>query len=58
MDDLKLYGKDERKVDSLVNTVQVISSDIGMESGLRKCGVFILKKGKDVKFEGIYLTEG
>ena len=32
MDDLKLYGKDEREVNSLVNTVRVISSDIVISS--------------------------
>ena len=28
MDDLKLFGKNEREIDSLVKTVQVISKDI------------------------------
>lgn len=28
MDDLKLYGKDERELDALVNTVRVFSNDI------------------------------
>ena len=31
------------------------SEDIGMEFGLKKCGVVILKKEKLVKFDGIYL---
>ena len=31
------------------------SEDIGMDFGLEKCGVVILKKGKLVKFDGIYL---
>ena len=31
MDDLKLFGNNEREIDSLVKTVQVISKDIGME---------------------------
>ena len=46
MDDLKLYGKDDREADSLVNTLRVINSDIGMEFGLKKCGGPILKKGR------------
>ena len=29
--------------------------DIGMEFGLKKCGVLILKKGKLVQFDGIHL---
>ena len=38
MDDLKLFGKNEKEVDSLVSTVKMISEDIGMEFGINKCG--------------------
>ena len=31
MDDLKLFGKSERQIESLVNTVHAVSDDIGME---------------------------
>ena len=34
-----------------------ISVDIGMEFGLKKCGVGILKKGKLFKFDGIHLPK-
>ena len=44
MDDLKLYGKDEAQIDSLVKSVYTFSTDIGMEFGLTKCGVIILKR--------------
>ena len=55
MDDLKLFGKSEDQIDSLVQTVFIFSEDIGMELGLKKCGVVILQKGKLVKFDGIHL---
>ena len=55
MDDLKLFGKSHDQIDSLVQTVFTFSEDIGMEFGLKKCGVVILKKGKLVKFDGIHL---
>ena len=55
MDDLKLIGKSDAQMDSLVQTVFTFSEDIGMEFGLKKCEVVILKKGKLVKFDGIYL---
>lgn len=58
MDDLKLYGKDEDQIDSLVRTVHIISSDIGMEFGLKKCGVLTLKRGKIARCEGIVLPNG
>ena len=53
MDDLKLYGKNEKHLDILLNTVQIFSKDIGMELGISKCAVVIMKKGKAC--EGIVL---
>uniref|UniRef100_A0A1X7TDD6 Reverse transcriptase domain-containing protein n=1 Tax=Amphimedon queenslandica TaxID=400682 RepID=A0A1X7TDD6_AMPQE len=58
MDDLKLYGKTEEQIESLVNTVQLVSDDIGMEFGVAKCGMLVLKRGKVVKSEGIILPSG
>ena len=46
MDDPKLFGKSDGQIDSLVQTVFAFSEDIGMEFGLMKCGVVILKKGE------------
>ena len=43
------------QTDSLLQTGFIFSEDIGMEFGLKKCGVVILKKGKLVKFDGIHL---
>ena len=43
------------KVMTKVQTVFTFSEDIGMEFGLKKCGVVILKKEKLVKFDGIHL---
>ena len=39
MDDLKLYGKSNDQVDSLVRTVYIFTSDVGMEFGVEKCAV-------------------
>ena len=58
MDDLKLYGKDENQIDSLIQTVFVFSRDIGMEFGVRKCGVIILRRGKVVRSDGVELPNG
>ena len=55
MDDLRLFRKSDGHIDSLVQTVLIFSEGIGMEFGLKKCGVVILKKGKLVKFDGIHL---
>ena len=58
MDDLKLYVKSEEQKNTLVRTVSVFSTDIGMEFGIKKCGVLIMKRGKIVKSEGIKLSDG
>ena len=55
MDDLKLFGKSEDQIDSLVQTVFIFSEDIVMEFGLKKSGVIIVKKGKLATFDGIQL---
>ena len=43
IDDLKVYGQDKAEIESLVWTVQLISQDTGMELGVTKCGVAVLK---------------
>ena len=53
MDDLKLFGKTEKQLDVLVNTVRIYSEDIRMEFGIKKCGVLVMKKGRYHHSEGI-----
>ena len=55
MDDLKLFSKSEEQIDTLVGTVYVFSTDTGMEFGMKKCGIFTMKRGKVVRCEGIKL---
>ena len=45
MDDLKLYGKTDKGIDSPIQTVRIFSSDICMEFGIEKCNILILKRG-------------
>ena len=56
MDDLKLHAKDEKQLDSLVNTVQIFSLGIGMGFGIDKCGILVMKRGRYKKSEGIKLS--
>ena len=58
MDDLKLYSRSEKGLDSLVQTVRVFSEDIGMEFGIEKCAMLVMEKGKIVKSAGIELPDG
>ena len=58
MDDLKLYSRSEKGLDSLVQTVRVFSKDMGMEFGIEKCAMLVMEKGKIVKSVGIELPDG
>ena len=58
MDDLKLFGRSEKGLHSLVQTVRVFSEDIGMEFGTKKCAMLVMEKGKIVKLVGIELPDG
>ena len=45
----------EKQVDTLVNTFRIFSKGIGMEFGISKCAVLIMKWGKACTCEGIVL---
>ena len=55
--DLKLYSRSEKGLDSLVQTVPVFSKDIGMAFGIEKCAMLAMEKGKIVKSVGIELSD-
>ena len=44
MDNLKLYSRSEKELHSLVQTVRIFSEDIGMEFGIEKCAMLVMKK--------------
>jgi len=46
MDDLKQYGRNNRKISSLVNTMWFFSEDIGMQLKIEKCVTIKLQRGK------------
>ena len=58
MDDLKLYYRSERGLDSLVQTVRVFSEDIGMEFDIEKCAMLVMEKEKMAKSVGAELPDG
>jgi hypothetical protein len=58
MDDIKLYGKSEREIDSLINLTRIFSDDIGMSFGLDKCGRLVTKRGHVIGTNGIDLPNG
>ena len=58
MNDLKLYSRNEKGLDSLVQAIRVFSEDIGMQFGKEKCAMLVIEKGKIVKSVGIELPDG
>ena len=58
MDDLKLYGKNEKEIDALTNTVRIFSDDINMSFGLDKCAKVTINRGKMEIGSGITLPDG
>ena len=58
MEDLKLYSRSEKRLDSLVQTVCVFSEDIGMKFGTEKCAMLVMENGKIVKSVCIELRDG
>ena len=45
MDEPKLYGKTDKGLDSLTQTVRIFTSDICIDFGIEKCTILILKRG-------------
>ena len=56
MDDIKLFVKNEKELDTLLHTVRIYSQDIGMEFGIEKCALLVMKSGKRQLTDGIELS--
>ena len=55
MDDIKLFAKNEKELETLIHTVRIYSRDIGMEFGIEKCAIFVMKSGKRQLTDGMEL---
>ena len=58
MDDLKLYSRSEKELDSLVQTIRVFGKNIGMEFGIKRFAMLVIEQEKIVKSVNIELPEG
>ena len=56
VDDLKVDAKNEKDLESLIQTVRIFSEEIGMEFGLDKCAILIMKRWKTVEAVGVKIT--
>ena len=53
MNVFKLFVKNEKTLETLIQTVKIYSDDIGMEFGIEKCSMLIMKSGKRQMTKGI-----
>ena len=53
----KLFARSEKALNSLVQTVRVVSEDTGMKFGIEKCAMLVLKRGNIIKSDGIVLPD-
>ena len=54
MDDIKLFAKNEKELETLIHAVRIYSQDIGMEFGIEKCAM-LMKSGKRHMTDGMEL---
>ena len=50
-----LSAKNEEELETLIQALRIYSEDIGMELGIEKCAVLVMKSGKREMTEGIEL---
>ena len=58
MDDLKLFGRNEKELDILVNTVRIFCNDTCTQFGVSKCGILVMKRGKMCECKGVEIPSG
>ena len=46
IDDIKLFAKNEKELETLIHVVRIYSQDIGMKFGIEKCATLVMKSGK------------
>ena len=55
MDDIELFAKNLRILETVIQAVSVYSQDKGMGFGIEKCSMLIMISGKQQMTEGIEL---
>ena len=52
IDNTKLFAKNEKELETIIQALRIYSQDIGMEFDIEKCAMLIMKSGK------WHITEG
>ena len=55
IDDFKLFTKKEKKLETLIHAVIIYSQEIGMEFGIEKCAMLLMKSSKRHMMERVEL---
>ena len=55
MDDIELFPNNKKELETLIHTIRIYSQDIGMEFGIEKCALLVMKSGKRHLIDGIEL---
>ena len=55
MDDIRLFAKNEKELETLIHPNRIYSQDIGMQFGIEKCAMLVMKSGKQHMTDGIEL---
>ena len=55
IDDIKLFVKNDKELETQIKAVRIYSDNIGIEYGIGKCGMLIMKSGKRQIMERIEL---
>ena len=55
MDDVKLFAKNEKELETLIPTFRIYSQDIGIEFGIEKYAMLVMKSAKWHMTDGVEL---
>ena len=55
MDDIEVFAKTQKELETLVQTTGIFSEDIRMKFDIEKCAMLMMKNGKRQISEGIEL---
>ena len=53
MDGIKLFAKNEKELETPIHAVRIYCQDIGMEFGIEKCAMLVIKSGKRHMTDGM-----
>ena len=55
MNDLKLYGKSKKYLETLMNTVRIFTNNIKMKLSTSKCASLVMRSGRKMEDNGIQM---